>query len=143
MTWPRRETPEAGQVTVFVVIFATALLVLGGLVIDGGYMLAAKRRAEAEADAAARAGAQAISLDVYRRTGAVVLDPSATDRAVQDYLRQTGHSGEDHLIDQQTVEVRVTFSQPMTILSIVGLRSTTVSGVGRAKAARAPASSGT
>lgn len=140
MTDSRSPTQEAGQITAFVVIFAAALLLLGGLVIDGGYMLAGKRRAEAEADAAARAGAQAISLDTYRRTGVVVLDPTATDAAAHEYLRQTGHTGEVHLLDQQTVEVHVTFSQPLSILSIVGLGSVTVTGIGRAKAARAPTS---
>ena len=43
---------ERGQVTAFVVIFMAVLVLFAGLVIDGGYTLAAKRRAMNEAQAA-------------------------------------------------------------------------------------------
>ena len=46
--------------TAFVVTLAAALILLAGLVLDGGLVLAAKRRAINEAEAAARAGAQQI-----------------------------------------------------------------------------------
>ena len=43
-----------------------ALLLFAGLVYDGGQLLAAKRRADNEAAAAARAGAASISEDAFR-----------------------------------------------------------------------------
>ena len=47
---------ERGQVTAFVVAVVLALFVMGGLVIDGGYALATRRRAVDEANEAARRG---------------------------------------------------------------------------------------
>ena len=57
---------EDGTVTAFVVIFTLALILLAGLVVDGGLTLAARVQAIDEAQAAARAGAQAIDLAAYR-----------------------------------------------------------------------------
>ena len=47
---------EEGTVTVFVVGFMLALLLVAGLVIDGGNVLAARREAANVAESAARAG---------------------------------------------------------------------------------------
>ena len=66
---------ESGMVTAFVVIFTLALLAMAGLVLDGGLALAAKVQAIDDAQAAARAGAQAIDIPLYRATGQVTLDP--------------------------------------------------------------------
>src|SRR4029077_13727983 len=66
---------DSGQVTVFVVGIMAALLVLAGLVVDGGDVLAARQVAMENAQAAARAGAQAISLSAYRSIGQLVLQP--------------------------------------------------------------------
>ena len=65
----RRACDERGQVTVFVVIFMIALIGLAGLVIEGGVALAARRRAINEAQAAARAGAEALNEGHYRSSG--------------------------------------------------------------------------
>ena len=43
---------EDGVITAFVAIFAVALLLVGGLVVDGGSILAARRTAIDEADGA-------------------------------------------------------------------------------------------
>ena len=53
---------ESGMVTAFVVIFTVALIVMAGLVFDGGLALSVKVQAIDDAQAAARAGAQAIDL---------------------------------------------------------------------------------
>ena len=54
---------ERGSITPFVVIVSLAIILLAGLVIDGGRQLNAKGRAIAYAQEAARAGAQAIDVD--------------------------------------------------------------------------------
>jgi hypothetical protein len=66
---------ERGQVMAFVVVIVMALLLFVALVFDGGLILAAKRRAINQAEAAARAGAQAIATNTYRTTGRLTLDP--------------------------------------------------------------------
>lgn len=124
---------EAGMVTAFVVIFTSALILLAGLVFDGGLTLAAKVQAIDEAQAAARAGAQALDLASYRATGQAVLDPVAATADAEAYLAATGHTGTVTVAgDQVTVTVRI--SQPTQILGIAGIGSLTVSGTGTARA---------
>lgn len=125
---------ERGTVTAFVVIFTFALLLLAGLVIDGGLTLSAKVQAIDEAQAAARAGAQAINIPVFRSTGDVVLDPAAAAQAAEAYLAKTGHTGTVR-VNGDNVTVTVSITQPMQILSIAGLGSLTVKGSGSAVAA--------
>ena len=126
---------ERGQVTAFVVVFAAAMLLFAGLVIDGGLVLAAQRRAANEAEAAARAGAQAVDIDAYRAGGDFMLQPEQARQAALGYLAQTGHEGEAAVVGDR-VSVVVRFRQPMQILGIGGLGSVAVTGRGEARAAR-------
>lgn len=59
----RARDEQSGSVTPFVLIVTIALLMLGGLVIDGGRQLNSKSRAMAYAQEATRAGAQTIDLE--------------------------------------------------------------------------------
>ncbi len=69
---------ESGMVTAFVVVFTMALIAMAGLVLDGGLALSAKVQAIDDAQAAARAGAQAIDIPLYRSTGHITLDPPSS-----------------------------------------------------------------
>lgn len=128
-----RRRDEAGMVTAFVVIFTFALLLLAGLVIDGGLALAARVQAIDEAQAAARAGAQAINLPLFRSTGQTVLDPSEATADAERYLAVAGHSG-TVTVNGNEVTVAVSISQPTQILGIAGIGQLTVSGTGSATA---------
>src|SRR5947208_9772919 len=77
---------DRGQVTVFVVIFMIALIGLAGLVIDGGVALAARRRAINEAQAAARAGAEALNEGLYRSSGTRKIDQPEAEANVARYM---------------------------------------------------------
>ena len=125
---PGRARAEGGQVTAFVVIVTAALLLVAGLVYDGGLLLAAHRRAISEAEAAARAGAQALDEDTYRATGAVRLDPAQAARLADTYLAATGHAHTVRLAGPDRVEVSVTITQPLRLLAAAGLGSRTVTG---------------
>ncbi len=122
---------EEGTVTAFVVIFTFALVMLAGLVLDGGLTLAAKVQAVDEAQAAARAGAQAVDVPLLRSTGQVVLDASLARQDAMVYLATTGHTGVVQ-VDGNEVEVSVTITQPMQILGLGGIGSITVTGRGSA-----------
>jgi hypothetical protein len=126
---------DRGSVTVFVVVFTVALLMVAGLVVDGGYTLAAHRRAFNEAEAAARAGAQAIDMDVFRSTGTVQLDADAARDRAEAYLATTGDDGTVE-VDGDVVRVHVRFEQPMLILSVVGVGPLGIEGDGTARAVR-------
>jgi hypothetical protein len=126
---------ERGSVTAFVTVFTVALLAVAGLVADGGYLLAARRRAINEAEAAARAGAQAVRTEVLRAGGPVTVDPGGARRRVLDYLTPTGHAGTVE-VSGDTVRVEVSFTQSMAILGALGLRDVTVRGAGEAQGVR-------
>lgn len=126
---------DRGQVTPFVVVFVSVLLLFAGLVVDGGLVLAARLRATDEAQAAARAGAREADLDAYRATGEFTLDAPRATAAAHSYLRTIGQDGEV-LVAGDTVTVSIVASQPTQILGIVGISDIRVRGRGVAQAQR-------
>lgn len=126
---------EEGSVTVFVVGFTLALMMVAGLVYDGGRILAARRQAHDLADNAARAAAQAVDLDALRSGVPVELDPLDAQVAAEDYLATAGHTGEV-LVTADTVEVHVTITTPMVLLQLAGISERTVTASGEARLIR-------
>jgi hypothetical protein len=124
---------ERGVVTIFVVCMTTAMILVVGLVLDGGYTLAARRQALDEADGAARAAAQAVA--PAARNGLVVLDAAQAQSAVDAFLAPTGHLGEA-MVQGDVVTVTVSFRHQMLILGIGHLLSVQVTGRGTARAVR-------
>lgn len=124
---------ESGMVTAFVVIFTFALIVMAGLVLDGGLALSAKVQAIDDAQAAARAGAQAIDIPTYRATGQITLDPALATADAQRYLAAAGRTGMVQVNGEQ-VTVTVTITQPTQILDLVGIDGITETGSGTATA---------
>ncbi len=125
--------PESGMVTAFVVIFTSALIVMAGLVLDGGLALSAKVQAIDDAQAAARTGAQAVDIPTYRYTGQITLDPAQATADAERYLAVAGHTGTVEVNGEQ-VTVTVTISEPTQILSLAGIGHLSVSGTGTATA---------
>jgi hypothetical protein len=130
-----RAGDERGQLTLFVVFATLALVILAGLVVDGGYVLAARRRAIDHANGAARAGAAALAPAAYRAEGEVVLDGDAAVGAAQEYLAAAGHIG-TVAVDGDRVSVRLRFAQPLSLLPLVGMDAVTVTGRGEARSVR-------
>lgn len=127
---------DVGMVTAFVVIFTVALLVMAGLVLDGGLALSAKVRAIDDAQAAARAGAQAINIPLYRSTGQITLDPAEATIDAEQYLAKAGQTG-TVTVNSDQVTVTITVSDPTQLLSLAGISHLTVSGTGTATAEQA------
>jgi hypothetical protein len=126
---------ERGQVTAFVTLLTLSLLLVIGLVLDGGFILATKRQVDNEALAAARAGAQEVSTEVLRATGRSELDERRAEAAALGYLAAVGRTGTASARgDSITVEVEA--SRSLLILGFAGLRDVTVTGSGTARAAR-------
>ncbi len=132
----RRRRSERGAITAFVAAFSVALLAVAGLVVDGGYMLAGQRAAFDEAEAAARAGAQAVDEDTLRRGGGVVVQSDAARQRVADYLARSGHAGTVD-VSGDTVTVHVTVTQRLAILGVVGVGPVTLNASGTAHGVRA------
>jgi hypothetical protein len=118
-------------VTAFVVVLTIGILALAGLTLDGGLALAAKVQANGQAQAAARAGAQAIDLTTYRTTGTLQLVPAQAVADAQSYLAGVGASG-TVTVSGDTVTVAVTATEHTQLLGMVGISSLTVHGQGSA-----------
>lgn len=116
---PRRD--ERGSATGFVVALGLALLVVGGVVIDGGYTLGARREAMNQAEQAARAGSDALNEGALR-DGTVRVDPGRAIAAANAYLARVGAHGHVSVIGDE-VTVTVTSRQDTKILSLVGVGS--------------------
>ncbi|TWP46088.1 hypothetical protein FKR81_37395 [Lentzea tibetensis] len=115
----------------FVVTITLAILVLAGLALDGGLALAAKVKANGQAEAAARAGAQAIDLAAYRSGGTLQLVPVHAVANAQGYLAAVGALG-TVTVSGDTVTVTITAAQPTQLLGLVGVSRLPVHGVGSA-----------
>ncbi|GLY17707.1 pilus assembly protein TadG-related protein [Kineosporia rhizophila] len=128
---------DSGQATVFVVAFAVVLLVLAGLVVDGGLAINARQRVTDDVEQAARAGAREIQVDTLRESGTVLIDPEAARAAAGEFLaaRDYPASGVTISADTEQVAVRATIEQKTALLSLIFFNSFTVTAQGQARPA--------
>lgn len=125
---------DRGSVTAFVVVFALALLICAGLVVDGGAKIQAYREAYAVAEEAARAGAGQVDVDrVYSRGGHFEIDTSKAMSAARAYLGSAGHPGKVAMTGERTIEVTVTVSKPTMLVSLIGVGSVTATASASAR----------
>ncbi|PZS30138.1 MAG: hypothetical protein DLM61_11640 [Pseudonocardiales bacterium] len=104
-----------------------AILALAGLTLDGGLALAQKVRANGQAEAAARAGAQALDLGAYRATGTLRLIPTQATAQARRYLSAVGTTGAV-TVTGDTVTVTVTATHRTQLLALVGIPALRVHG---------------
>lgn len=126
---------ERGSVTAMWAILALALLVLGGLVYDGGRVLTARREANNLARQAARAGAQQLDEDSIR-LGNPRLDTTAAESAAREYLERRDLTPVAVEVRDSTVTVTVELVQPTSLLALVGIDDRTVTSTASARSAR-------
>jgi Flp pilus assembly protein TadG len=123
-------TGQQGSVTLFIVLLATAILGLGGVVNDAGAALVSARRVTDIAETAARAGVQAGTAP--DAAGVARLDPQQARQAAANFLAAEGLRG-DVRAEPDRVEVTVRLQQPTTLLRAVGIAHLDVSGTGVAR----------
>lgn len=99
---------ERGAISLFVAVAAASLILIVGLVVDGGGKLRALNHAEASAQEAARTGAQAVNAGMAISGGGIRLDKNAAQAAASKYLSQAGVSGTVGWADDRTIVVSVT-----------------------------------
>ena len=115
---------DQGSVTVFTALAALALLLMVGLVVDGGGRMRAVGRADRIAAEAARAAVQAA--DTRGRT--LTLDRPAALAAATSSLRAAGVAGEVTVTGPRTAHVEVTVTGTDLILGLVGSGRYAVTG---------------
>ena len=121
---------QSGSISAFVALLLVALIVLLGLVVDGGSALAARQAATDEAEQAARAGAGALSVQALR-AGSLQLDPGAAVNAAEAFAAAAGHPG-IATVSQNVVTVVIHFRVGTEVLGIVGIHSLPVSAAASA-----------
>jgi len=115
-----RRGDETGVFTAMVVLLAPALFLLVGLVVDGGQAVAAHEHATAEAEQAARAGADALSRPTLLK-GTIAPDPQGAVAAAEGYMAQTGHPG-TATVNGNTISADVaSYPVPTTFLGLIGI----------------------
>ena len=127
---------QRGQALFQTALFLPLLVVILGLVVDGGLLFANYRRAQIAADTAAHAASHQISIEVFVESNQVVLAAPAFDKA----LRYGTHNSHGNLairtvsILNQGRLVRVTgeAALPTCFLRLVGISSLSVPVVGEA-----------
>ena len=123
---------ERGQAGVFVLLLVPALIIMIGLVVDGGQKTHADQSAQTAAVAAARAATDAASTDqLGGRTGTV-----SAVRAARSYLSQAGVTGSVQVAAGGRVTIDTTETAPTRFLSIIGIGS--VTGRGHAESTLVP-----
>lgn len=119
MTGRRLAGDDRGSITLFAAVITLALLVVAGLVIDGGDRLAAVRQATGIAQEAARAGADQLNLTALRATGAVEVNLAAAVTATDAYLAAAGYTGHASLDGPDRLTVTVTVHQATLLLGLI------------------------
>lgn len=126
MTKTRHRDP--GSVSAFVVCLASTFIVVAGLAVDSGRVVAARITVADHAENAARVAAQQVR---GIRSGEWFIDPVEARRTASRYLSQFGLVGEIH-VDATSVTVSTFVEEQMTLLRLVGIESRTVRATRRA-----------
>ena len=122
-----RTDPDRGSVTVFFAISVLCLLLLIGLVADGGAKLRATQQAAAVAAEAARAGGQALDTAQAAAGNPARVDRTLAIQAAQHYLTAARATGTVAVSDDRTrLTVTVTRTAPTAFLSLIGIDQLTV-----------------
>lgn len=124
-----RACDDSGSVTLFCCISVVGLLILVGLVVDGGAKVRALQRADRLAAEAGRAGGQAIDLPAAIAGDVPTIDKQAAVLASQAYLRSSGVTGTVSVTDAgRALVVEVTTTTKTAFLGLIGVNTLTVHG---------------
>ncbi len=135
----RRAGGDDGSVTLFLSITVVALMLMLGLVADGGAKIRGIQRADALAADAARIAGQRIDVPDAITGQAPTLDARTSVAAARAYLTARDVTG-TVTTDGTTVTVTVTDTTPTVFLGLIGIHTLTVDG--RATATLVPGITG-
>ena len=128
---------DTGAVSVFVIGLVLVLMVVAGLVVDGGRAINARSALADDAEQAARAGANQIDENQLRLTGDVRIDPHAARIGAAEFLAVRGYGPEQVTVDADATQVHVSLTRvvPTQLLSLIMINDFTVDGEATARAA--------
>lgn len=128
---------DRGAATLFVVAFATALLVVAGLVVDGGLAINARQRVADDVEQAARAGSENLDLQALRERGVVRIESGAAEAAAARFMSVRNYAAGEVQVEAGPGEVTVSarIQQPTALLSLIHIDHFTISAQGTARPA--------
>jgi len=120
---------ERGSVSLFFVMVTLALLVIIGLVVDGGAQIRNRQRADTSAQEAARAAGQAVNPAAAINGDGAQLQLGTAQAAAQQYLASAGVQGNVTTTGGTTVHVHVhtTTTYSPSFLGVIGVGSLSAS----------------
>jgi hypothetical protein len=135
----RAHERDRGTFSLFTAIFAVFVIMLAGLLVDGGLAIHARERAADIAEQAARAGADDIDLTALRATGEPSVDTATACEKARElaasYADQISSWGCDPSPEQ--VSVRITIQVEPQLLDIIpGLGPFTMTSTATARPER-------
>lgn len=130
---------DRGAATIFVVGLAVMLLVVAGLVVDGGLAINARSTAFDIAEQAARAGARNVDEDTLRETDEVVVDEGEARADAAEFLDRAlagkQNPNADIEVNGNEVTVAVRYEVDTALLGLVGQQKFDVAAEATARAA--------
>ncbi|MFC9486578.1 TadE/TadG family type IV pilus assembly protein [Streptomyces hydrogenans] len=124
---------DRGSMSLYFALVAVALLMVMGLLVDGGGALNAANRATSGAQEAARAAGQQLDVAQAMEGDAITLDPDAAVAAAQDYLSAAGLQGSAEITgDGRSLTVHVQDSYTTYFAQFVGVGTIHVTGTATA-----------
>ncbi|MFF6903711.1 TadE/TadG family type IV pilus assembly protein [Streptomyces hydrogenans] len=124
---------DRGSMSLYFALVAVALLMVMGLLVDGGGALNAANRATSGAQEAARAAGQQLDVAQAMEGDAITLDPDAAVAAAQDYLAAAGLQGSAEITgDGRSLTVNVRGSYSTYFAQFVGVGTIHVTGTATA-----------
>lgn len=118
-----RRRDDRGTATAFVVGMAITLVVVAGLVVDGGGALNAKGTLADDVEAAAVAGAQATDEIRLRSDDVLVIDPAEARERALGVLAGRGYQGIEIRVTDETVTVTAHDTVPTAMLNLINIDS--------------------
>lgn len=124
---------DRGSMSLFFAISALAILMVMGLIVDGGGALNAGNRATSLAQEAARTAGQQIDPAQAIEGTAITIDPEAARAAAQRYLAAANVQGDVQITDGgQTLTVTVHDTYSTYFATLVGRSTIHVTGTAKA-----------
>ncbi|MFI1502656.1 TadE/TadG family type IV pilus assembly protein [Streptomyces platensis] len=124
---------DRGSMSVFFAVATLAVLLVMGLLVDGGKALNAANHATSLAQEAARSGGQQLDAAQAIQGTAITVDPNAAQAAAEDYLAHNGVQGDVNVTDNgRTLHVTVHSTYRTLFGSLIGKSSIAVTGTAKA-----------
>jgi Flp pilus assembly protein TadG len=120
---------ERGSLTLMLAVLFVSLLAIAGIVVDGGAKLDAAQNAVAAAQEAARAGAGMVNRTKAYSAGSFTVQRDQALAAARQYLGTAGYRDFTiAAVGADSIQVRVTVTEPTKFLSLIGIDSMTATG---------------